>query len=251
MITVTAVRAFTDNYIWVLSKAGEAVVVDPGDAAPVLRFLEQEGLKLSALLITHHHSDHIGGVNKLKAAVPGLIVYGPYGLNGITHPVKNSDRVTVLGETFEVMDVPGHTLDHLAYANHEHLFCGDTLFGAGCGRLFEGTPQQMYASLQKLAALPDSTKVYPAHEYTLSNLRFAAAADPANPAVAQRIRDDGNTLANGVPTLPSSIGLEKQTNPFLRAHEVSLKTTAQAHSGSDLTDPAAVFAALRSWKNTF
>jgi len=251
MITVTPVRAFTDNYIWVLSQAGEAVAVDPGDAAPLLHFLEQNRLQLTALLITHHHADHIGGINKLKAAAPGLTVFGPSGISGISHVVTEGDHVTVLGQPFEVLAVPGHTLDHIAYTDREHLFCGDTLFGAGCGRLFEGTPQQMYTSLQKLATLPDSTKVYPAHEYTLSNLRFASAADPGNPAIAQRMRDDSTALANGAPTLPSLIGREKQTNPFLRAHEASLKASAETHSGSQLDNPVAVFAALRAWKNAF
>lgn len=251
MITVTPVRAFTDNYIWVLSKAGEAVAVDPGDATPLLQFLQNTGLKLSALLITHHHADHIGGINRLKATAAGLTVYGPGEIPGVTRPVVEGDTVTVLGEAFQVLAVPGHTLDHLAYSNGEHLFCGDTLFGAGCGRLFEGTPRQMYQSLQKLAALPDSTKVYPAHEYTLSNLRFAQAADPANPALAQRIYDDEATLARGTPTLPSRISLEKQTNPFLRAGEAALRASAQAHCGKNLADPIEVFATLRAWKNSF
>jgi hydroxyacylglutathione hydrolase len=251
MVTVTPVRAFTDNYIWVLSSAGEAVAVDPGDAAPLLEFIEQNGLALTALLITHHHADHVGGLARLSAACPQLAVYGPPGIRGITHPVKEGDSVTVLGSRFDVLAVPGHTLDHIAYYDGNHLFCGDTLFGAGCGRLFEGSPAQMFHSLQKLAALPEATRIYPAHEYTLSNLRFAAAAEPANQDIARRRAADEASLAQGRPTLPSTLAEEKRTNPFLRAQEPALRQSAERYQGSRLGDPVAVFAALREWKNTF
>lgn len=251
MVTVTPVRAFTDNYIWVLASAGDAVAVDPGDAAPLLEFVEQNGQTLTALLITHHHADHVGGLARLSAACPQLTVYGPPGIRGVTHQVKEGDAITVLGRRFEVLAVPGHTLDHIAYYDGSHLFCGDTLFGAGCGRLFEGTPAQMFQSLHKLAALPDATLIYPAHEYTLSNLRFAAAADPANPDIARRRAADEASLEQGLPTLPSTLAEEKRSNPFLRAHEPALRHSAERHQGGSLDNPVAVFAALRAWKNTF
>jgi len=213
MITVTAVHAFTDNYIWLLHAAGRAIAVDPGDAAPVLAALAEHGLTLQALLITHHHADHVGGVAELKRHFPGLTVYGPAGSTGVTDPVMEGSELTLFGQPFEVLEVPGHTLDHIAYIGNGRLFCGDTLFGAGCGRMFEGTAPQFHHSLLKLAALPDETLVYPAHEYTLSNLRFARAVEPGNPALADRERRD--------------------------------------QASRELAEAAERFALLREWKNRF
>ena len=221
MLTIRPIRAFRDNYIWCLSAhdSDEAVVVDPGDAGPVLQALADWQLRLTGILVTHHHPDHTGGIDELLRyhEVP---VFGPAGpgIPQVTEALADGDRFRLLGLDFRVLAVPGHTLDHLAFvvdASHPPLlFCGDTLFAAGCGRLFEGSPAQMQASLQQLAALPADTAVYCAHEYTLANLQFATAVEPDTTALRQRLADAEARRANDHPTLPSSIGLERQTNPF-------------------------------------
>lgn len=246
--------AFRDNYIWLLRSGSHAAVVDPGDAAPVLRYLAAEGLSLAAILITHHHPDHVGGVLELlaHAQVP---VYGPAReqIPGRTHPVAEGDPVPLpaLGVTLQVLDIPGHTAGHVGYYAEPALFCGDTLFAAGCGRIFEGTPAQMFGSLQKLAALPGNTQVYCTHEYTLSNLAFAAAVEPDNPAIAERIARCEATRAEQRPTVPFPLAGERLTNPFLRAHETSIARAAEARAGRALASPVEVFATLREWKNVF
>lgn len=256
MLNVLTVPAFNDNYLWIIHDGQSAAVVDPGDAAPILAALKEHQLSLVAILLTHHHADHVGGVPTLlqHAKVP---VYAPRNdrIANVTQALGEGDTVRVpeLGLTLSVLDVPGHTLGHIAYvAQEQHwLFCGDTLFAGGCGRMFEGTPKQFLASLDKLATLPDDTKVYCAHEYTLSNLRFAQAAEPGNAAITTRMRDEQAKRDSGMPTVPSTIGLEKATNPFLRTREPGI--VAQLASGG-LTgndDPVAVFAALREWKNNF
>lgn len=256
MIRIQPIPAFSDNYIWCLHDGALAFVVDPGDAAPVLALLEREGLTLAGMLITHHHADHTGGIARLLRAYPHATVYGPPNpaIDGITHPLLDDDAIEVLGLSWTLLAVPGHTLDHLAYfcPNHEPplLFCGDTLFAAGCGRLFEGSPEQMYASLQKLARLPPATAVYCAHEYTQSNLRFARAADPDNPAVAQRLDAVNRLRAEAKITLPSTIAQELETNPFLRCHMPGLLQTDELRS-SGAHSPEQVFAALRAWKDRF
>ncbi|MEY4643057.1 MAG: hypothetical protein RLZZ227_3051 [Pseudomonadota bacterium] len=261
MLHIEPVKAFNDNYLWVFNEpgGGDACVVDPGDAPPVLAYLDKAGLKLAAILITHHHGDHIGGVNDLlqRYKVP---VYGPATprIPQVTHPVGDGDVVRVLNQDFRVLTVPGHTLEHIAYVSTAKatsagpaLFCGDTLFAAGCGRMFEGTPPMMHASLRKLAALPRDTQVFCAHEYTLSNLRFAAAVMPDNADVQARIANDNARRERDLPTVPSSIDLELKTNPFLRCTEPSVIAAAQRQQAANDSDPAAIFGMLRRWKDGF
>ncbi|HUW50703.1 MAG TPA: hydroxyacylglutathione hydrolase [Sulfuricella sp.] len=248
---IIPVPAFEDNYIWLICEGRHAAAVDPGDAEPVLDYIGHHGLRLVAILNTHHHGDHTGGNEDLlkHAAVP---VYGPRHENipGLTHPVGTGDTVQLpeLSTDFSVLDVPGHTSGHIAYYGANSLFCGDTLFACGCGKLFEGTPAQMAASLQKLAALPDETKVYCAHEYTLTNIAFAKTVEPANVALLQREVRDHQAREQGRPTLPSTIALEKATNPFLRCDLPAVIEAASRYAGHALNDPVSVFAALRKWK---
>ncbi|MDF0731539.1 hydroxyacylglutathione hydrolase [Pseudomonas entomophila] len=259
MIQIDALPAFSDNYIWLLQDTAKkrCAVVDPGDATPVLQWLDSNrGWVLQDILVTHHHNDHVGGVQALKQAT-GARVCGPA---GETIPCRDlalddDQTISVLGLDFQVFAVPGHTLGHIAYYTAQSptplLFSGDTLFAAGCGRLFEGTPEQMHASLQRLAALPAQTEVYCAHEYTLSNLRFAKAVEPENPQVAQRFADVTDAREHNRITLPSTIGIERLTNPFLRTAEISVKQKADEWKGHSNDSQAAVFAALRSWKDRF
>ncbi len=251
-----ALPAFSDNYIWMLHDGARALVVDPGDAAVVQRALEAQRLELAAILVTHHHADHVGGVDALRPLLRGP-VFGP-AREKIPQPytaINGGDRVQALGLGFEVFDVPGHTAGHIAYLHRRAdapawLFCGDTLFSAGCGRLFEGTPAQMHASLSQLAALPGDTRVCCTHEYTLSNLRFAHAVEPDNRKIAAHTAWCEGERAEGRPTLPSTIDTERQINPFLRCEERAVAASARAH-GAESTEPVAVFAALREWKNQF
>lgn len=253
MFQVTPLPAFNDNYIWVLHHADHALAVDPGDAAPLEAWLAAEGLVLDAVLITHHHHDHIGGLASLKAGRPGLAVYGPAGIEGVTRAVADGDRVALpeLGVGFDVMATPGHTLDHLSYAGHGWLFCGDTLFACGCGRLFEGTPAQMLASLDRLAALPGDTRVACAHEYTLANQRFALAIEANNATLQLQHRHDMALRERNLPTLPSTIRQEQQTNPFLRSREPAVRAALQQWSGIMPVNDADAFGQLREWKNRF
>jgi hydroxyacylglutathione hydrolase len=256
-MTLFPVPAFSDNYIWVLHDGQRALVVDPGEADGVSIWLEQQGLKLETILVTHHHGDHTGGVAALRAT-SGARVFGP---RSETMPepltrVGGGEVVEALGLRFEVIDVPGHTAGHIAYHCSELdgsalLFCGDTLFSAGCGRLFEGTPAQMLESLTRLAALTDTTRVCCTHEYTLSNLRFALAVDPDNAELADYAVQCQALRARNLPTLPSSIGLEKQINPFLRSDAPALERSARAHDPMTPPGPLGVFTTLRAWKNVF
>ncbi|MBH3408906.1 hydroxyacylglutathione hydrolase [Pseudomonas glycinae] len=255
MIQISALPAFTDNYIWLLQDHAtqRCAVVDPGDAAPVQAWLDAHpGWVLGDILITHHHHDHVGGVETLKKAT-GARVYGPASENipGRDVALEDNDTVRVLGWDFDVYAVPGHTLGHIAYYHHGLLFCGDTLFAAGCGRLFEGTPQQMHQSLSRLAALPEDTLVYCTHEYTLSNLKFAAAVEPDNRDIAARLEKVTRQRENGVMTLPSTLALEKLTNPFLRTGEILVTQKVDERNGPQNRAPSEVFAALRAWKDTF
>lgn len=244
--------AFRDNYIWTLRVGRHGLVVDPGEAAPVSAWLGTHDLILDAILVTHHHADHVGGIPALAAA-HGVPVFGPGNepIPALTHALREGSRVPLpnLGITLDVLAVPGHTLGHLAYYTPGTLFCGDTLFCAGCGRLFEGTPDQMLASLTRLAALPGDTRVYCTHEYTLSNLAFARLAEPHNPARDAWAEKCHALRQAGQPTLPSTIERERQINPFLRADEPQIVQTMAARLGHLPNTPLECFAALREWKN--
>ena len=255
-LQVTAIPAFDDNYLWLIHDKEYAAIVDPGDAASVEAALAAHQLKLAAILLTHHHADHAGGVPALLRHwnVP---VYGPASerIPGISRPLREGDVVTLTSPALRlsVLDVPGHTAGHIAYVAESEpwLFCGDTLFAGGCGRLFEGTAEQMTNSLKKISALPDNTKVYCAHEYTVSNLRFAVVAEPDNPRTAERLTAAQALRARGIATVPSTLGEEKLTNPFLRYREKSIVDLLKSSGRLDNENPVKAFAALREWKNVF
>jgi len=255
-MNIIALPAFADNYIWLMHDGGSALVVDPGDAQPVLEALQRDSLQLAAILVTHHHPDHTGGVQALREST-GATVYGP-SRERIPEPfipLKDSDRIAALGIDWTVIDVPGHTAGHIAFYAGDIdgtplLFCGDTLFSGGCGRLFEGTPAQMLSSLDTLAALPGATRVCCTHEYTLANLRFARAVEPDNEALVAYDIQCRALRERKLPTLPSSLSLELQINPFLRSRESTVIHAVQAWQSSADND-VAVFAALRQWKNEF
>ena len=254
-MTLLPLPAFDDNYIWMLHDGHQALVVDPGDAQPVLQALQTLGLRLQAILVTHHHADHVGGVAELRQAT-GAVVHGPAG-EEMPEPLQRyseGDSLDLLGLHFEVLDVPGHTAGHIAWycGNADGtplLFCGDTLFSGGCGRLFEGTPAQMLASLDKLAALPGNTRVCCAHEYTLSNLRFARAVEPDNAALLRYQQQCETLRQQKQPTLPSTLAVERDINPFLRSREPAVVQAVQPRAQA--RDEAGIFAALRLWKNDF
>jgi hydroxyacylglutathione hydrolase len=258
MLEIIPIPAFADNYIWLLRKGNVAAIVDPGDAAPVITYLERSGTTPRAILATHHHGDHVGGIPALLARwqVP---VFGPARekIPGRTQALSGGDSIEVSGvdATFNVIDVPGHTSGHIAlfgeFAGGPVLFCGDTLFTGGCGRLFEGTPDQMWASLSALAALPPETRVYCGHEYTLANLRFALAVEPDNTDLRAREVGEQAKRGRGEPTVPSTIGVERATNPFLRAHLPEVRLAVAAHTGQAMANDVESFAALREWKNKF
>lgn len=256
MMTLIPIPAFADNYLWLLHDGKQALVVDPGDAKPVQRVLQDNGLQLSTILVTHHHSDHTGGVDTLRNET-GAKVFGPASesIPAPYVPLQEGNSINAMGLEFRVIDVPGHTAGHIAYYTpNMHgkplLFCGDTLFSGGCGRLFEGTPAQMLASLDKLAALPGNTVTCCTHEYTLSNLRFAAAVDPDNQTLLAYQAHCEKLREQHQPTLPTSIAQELQINPFLRTRQAALISSAR-HFDAAAHDDISVFAAIRQWKNQF
>ncbi|MGQ0752624.1 MAG: hydroxyacylglutathione hydrolase [Betaproteobacteria bacterium] len=251
---VIPLRAFSDNYIWTIRDRQCAAVVDPGDAAPVLDYLRGEHLRLVAILNTHHHADHVGGNGALlaHASVP---VFGPFDprIPDLTKRLADGDRIRLphFDIELEVVEIPGHTRSHIAFHGAGMLFCGDTLFAAGCGRLFEGTPQQMHDSLSRLMRLDASTRVYCGHEYTATNIRFARAAEPGNRSLVELEEHVRKLRDQDLPTLPSTIAQEKATNPFVRCSEPEVVETASRYAGRPLKDPVSVLGAIREWKNNF
>jgi hydroxyacylglutathione hydrolase len=247
MVDIVPIPAFHDNYIWAIVHGDAVVVVDPGEAAPVERFLGKR--RLAAILVTHHHADHVGGIARLGRKIP---VFGPgaESITGVSESLSGGERIALpgVGITLRVLAVPGHTLGHLAYHGEGALFCGDTLFGAGCGRLFEGTPATMFASLSRIAELPDETQIYCAHEYTEQNLRFAALVEPHNPDIAARLRRSAELRERDLPTVPSTLAEEKATNPFLRSAIPAVREAAMRRGSGP--GPVEVFAALRAWRDT-
>ena len=255
MIEVIPVPAFADNYLWLLKQghSNQMAVVDPGDAEAILIALEKTSATLESIIITHHHHDHIGGVNELLTHFPDAHVYAPNDerIVGATQLVEEGDQVHIacLACDFLVLEVPGHTSTHIAYYGDGKLFCGDTLFACGCGRLFEGTPQQMYSSLNKIMELPSATEIYCGHEYTLKNIAFAKEVEPDNVALLQREREARQLREQGYSTVPSLLALEKQTNPFLRSDIPTVIAAAEHRAGHSLTSGAEVFRVIRSWKD--
>ncbi|MEZ7277379.1 hydroxyacylglutathione hydrolase [Pseudoalteromonas sp. 68 DY56-GL68] len=257
MVQVKAIKAFSDNYIWCITNESEhtAWVVDPGQAEPVLNYLSEHNLTLAGILITHHHYDHTDGVAALLKTFPTIPVYGPKHspFKGINHGVLEADKVTVYNYTFTVLATPGHTLDHICYLHDELSFTGDTLFSAGCGRLFEGSAEQMWHSLCKLRALPDECKIYCTHEYTQANLAFAKAVEPTNEYLANYSEKVDTLRANNEISLPTKLSVEKQINPFLRSHlpNITDELPNELKNNLNLDEPWQRFAGLRAWKDNF
>ena len=268
-IEIVGLPAFRDNRLWCVRQGRSLVIVDPGDAAPVLNFLTEQVLQPLAVLLTHHHADHSGGVAGLLHCYPELPIFGPAAesITGVSCPLFGGERLTFFGFEWQVMALPGHTRGHLAYCldvggdEPLRLFSGDVLFGLGCGRLFEGSPSEMAASLATIGALPDDTEIYCAHEYTALNLPFAEMVQPDNDSLRQRAVDIRQRTARGASTLPLVLAEEKANNPFLRCTDAGLITQVRGYLGTrgidDATietrvlDPVSVFAALREWRNHF
>jgi hydroxyacylglutathione hydrolase len=253
-LSIDAIPTLESNYVWALHDGKHAILVDPGEAGPPLEWLSDQGLELTALLITHHHWDHTGGIDDILARHP-VPVHGPEDarIAQVDHPVREGDHVCIDSPSadFEVLSVPGHTSIHLAFFGHRLVLCGDALFSAGCGRMFEGTAEEMLASLDKLANLPADTRVLCAHEYTQANCRFALAVEPDNEDLQARAREVDALRDHGEITLPSRIGAERRFNPFLRSREPAVVSAVQQHDPACSDEPVEVFAALRRWKDNF
>lgn len=257
MLTIYSIPALESNYFWLLQPSPmdrRAYILDPGDAAPVLACLHEHQLELAGIIITHHHWDHTNGIDDLLALHP-VPVYGPASqrIPQVTQVLKDGDHLALPDLHLDVMAVPGHTLDHLAYlhtaSRPASLFCGDSLFAGGCGRMFEGQPEQMLHSLSRMAALDEDTLIYCSHEYTVANLQFALKVEPDNPALLERLHDEQQKRDQQLSTLPSTIALERRTNPFLRCHLSQVRIAAEQYAGTPLTNDAAVFATIRRWKD--
>ncbi len=259
MYDVRPIHAFRDNFVWLLHRSGEsqAVVVDPGAAEPVIERMETSGIALAAILVTHKHADHVGGIRRLRARFGSIPVYGPVGepIPEVTHRLSGGGRIVLesLQAELDVIDTPGHTEGHIAYFDHSGdrpvLFCGDTLFSVGCGRVFSGTHRQLHDSLSRLAELPPETLAYCAHEYTLDNIGFAKWVEPDNRALLEREHQAFAQIDRNADTVPTTIAMEKATNPFLRVREDSVQAAAEGHAGRRMRDSSDVFATLRTWKD--
>lgn len=257
MYIVTPIKALSDNYIWAISQyeLPQVVIVDPGEAKPVLEYIQNNNLKLSAILLTHHHADHTGGVAEiLRHFDVGVFGAKSQNMPLVSDYVGDGTRIEITDHEFSLqlhtMAVPAHTLDHMAYFNRKVLFCGDTLFTGGCGKVFEGTPQQMYDALTRLAGLPGDTQIYCGHEYTINNLKFAQMVEPENDTIQMRMRVAIELQELGIPTVPALLSLELLTNPFLRSNIPEVKIAVEQYTGITLDTPVEVFAALREWKNS-
>ena len=255
MINIEPIKAFDDNYIWLMTTNEGSIVVDPGENINLLKVIEKKNIKLDAILVTHHHYDHTGGIKELLTKYPNLKVYGPNNnVDLIKSRLVDGELLNVIGVDFEVIEIPGHTLDHIAYYaninNSPLLFCGDTLFAGGCGRVFEGTFDQMYESLMKLKKLPQNTRIYCGHEYTINNLKFAKAVEPDNIDLIARYNDAIDLRKNNIPTLPSTLSIELKTNPFLRAEKNNVQKIIPHEFKTGLSEKE-IFSALRQWKDNF
>lgn len=256
MLNVTPIPAFSDNYIWLISNAKkeDCIIIDPGDAKPVLDTLEQTGMTLSAILITHYHWDHVNGIDELLKHYPHTLVYGPVkeDIPHKTHALKEGDSIQfdTIGIELNVLDVPGHTAGHIAYYGENRLFCGDTLFACGCGRIFDGTAEELYQSLMKISQLPKKTLIYCTHEYTLDNIGFAQWVEPNNKALQKRLKNSQSIRAKNQETIPFTLTLELQTNPFLRVSTPNVVKMLKHHTKQTMPEAAERFAALRQWKDT-
>ena len=256
-MNIQSIKAYSDNYIWLITTNEGNLVIDPGEAAPVINYMQQHSLRLTDILITHHHYDHVGGVLELKKDISGKVI-GPANdqIEGLDKRVTHNNVIESCGLKFEVIEIPGHTLDHIAYFladnDQPRLFCGDTLFSGGCGRVFEGTNFQMYQSLEKLQALPSNTLIYCGHEYTISNLKFAKEVEASNVNILEYIEACQLKLAQGLPTLPSTLETEQRINPFMRCAVSDLRQSiSHKMPNSNSASDSEIFSYLREWKDSF
>ena len=253
MLSVEPIKAYTDNYIWLVSTNEGSIVVDPGESKEILNLIDSNKIDLKGVLITHHHYDHTNGLLDLTNKM-NLEVFGPKKIEGINNIVKESDKFSLIGIDFEVIEIPGHTLDHLAFYSSNNrdpiLFCGDTLFAGGCGRVFEGTFEQMFMSLKKISKYPKETKVFCGHEYTLSNLKFALEVDKDNKDLVNEFNNIEKLISSDIPSLPTNLNKELKLNPFLRCHDIDIKNKV-IEKFDIIDDELQIFTALRKWKDNF